>query len=66
MKDLAQEGWTMVVVTHELEFARRVADQVLFLDGGTIVESGPPETIFTDPHEPRTRKFLSRLLHPLD
>jgi len=66
MKDLAQEGWTMVVVTHELEFARRVADQVLFLDHGAIVESGPPEAIFTDPQEPRTRKFLSRLLHPLD
>jgi cystine transport system ATP-binding protein len=66
MKDLAQEGWTMVVVTHELEFARRVADQVLFLDGGVIVESGPPEVIFTDPQHARTRKFLSRLLHPLD
>ena len=47
MKNLAQEGWTMVVVTHELEFARRVADQVLFLDGGVIVESGKPEAIFT-------------------
>ncbi|GAB3031248.1 cystine ABC transporter ATP-binding protein TcyC [Parafrigoribacterium mesophilum] len=66
MKDLAQEGWTMVVVTHELEFARRVADQVLFLDGGVIVESGPPEAIFTDPQHARTQKFLSRLLHPLD
>ncbi|MEO7374706.1 MAG: amino acid ABC transporter ATP-binding protein [Terrimesophilobacter sp.] len=66
MKDLAQEGWTMVVVTHELEFARRVADQVLFLDGGTIVERGTPQAIFTDPQEPRTQKFLSRLLHPLD
>jgi L-cystine transport system ATP-binding protein len=66
MKDLAQEGWTMVVVTHELEFARRVADQVLFLDGGAIVESGKPEAIFTDPQHARTQKFLSRLLHPLD
>ena len=66
MKDLAQEGWTMVVVTHELEFARRVADQVLFLDGGAIVESGKPEAIFTDPQHARTKKFLSRLLHPLD
>ena len=66
MKDLAQEGWTMVVVTHELEFARRVADQVLFIDHGAIVESGTPEAIFTDPQHARTRKFLSRLLHPLD
>ncbi|MEO7006561.1 MAG: amino acid ABC transporter ATP-binding protein [Terrimesophilobacter sp.] len=66
MKDLAQEGWTMVVVTHELEFARRVADQVLFLDDGAIVERGRPQAIFTDPQEPRTQKFLSRLLHPLD
>jgi L-cystine transport system ATP-binding protein len=66
MKDLAQEGWTMVVVTHELEFARRVADRVLFLDGGVIVESGAPGDIFTAPQQPRTQQFLSRLLHPLD
>jgi L-cystine transport system ATP-binding protein len=66
MKDLAQEGWTMVVVTHELEFARRVADRVLFLDGGVIVESGAPGEIFTAPQQPRTQQFLSRLLHPLD
>ena len=66
MKNLAQEGWTMVVVTHELEFARRVADLVLFLDGGVIVESGAPEDIFTAPRHPRTQQFLSALLHPLD
>ena len=52
IKELAEEGWTMVVVTHELAFARRVADQVLFLDGGAIVESGKPEAIFTDPQQP--------------
>jgi L-cystine transport system ATP-binding protein len=66
MKDLAQEGWTMVVVTHELEFARRVADRVLFLDEGVVVESGAPGDIFTAPQHPRTQQFLSRLLHPLD
>ncbi|HEV6951786.1 MAG TPA: amino acid ABC transporter ATP-binding protein [Promicromonospora sp.] len=66
MKDLAAEGWTMVVVTHELSFARQVANQVLFLDGGVVVERGAPEHVFTDPAEERTRRFLDRILHPLD
>jgi L-cystine transport system ATP-binding protein len=66
MKNLAQEGWTMVVVTHELEFARLVADEVLFLDGGVIVERGKPNQIFRHPAHLRTQQFLSRLLHPLD
>ena len=66
MKDLATEGWTMIVVTHELEFARQVTDEVLFLDGGVIVERGDPRVIFTAPREERTQQFLARLLHPLD
>jgi cystine transport system ATP-binding protein len=65
MKDLAAEGWTMVVVTHEIRFAQAVADQVLFLDGGVIVESGPPEAVLTDPQQPRTRTFLHRILDPI-
>jgi len=65
MAELAAEGWTMVVVTHEIAFAREVADEVLFLDGGVIVESGPPEQIFTAPRQARTRTFLERLLRPL-
>jgi len=66
MQTLAKEGWTMVVVTHELAFARQVADEVLFLDGGTIVERGVPEELFTAPREERTRQFLSRILRPLE
>ncbi len=65
MKDLATEGWTMVVVTHEIRFAQQVADQVLFLDGGVILEAGPPEQVIADPREPRTRQFLHRILDPL-
>ena len=65
MKDLADQGWTMVVVTHEIKFAQHVADQVLFLDGGVVVERGTPGQVLTDPREPRTRQFLHRLLdHP--
>ncbi|MCG0238074.1 MAG: amino acid ABC transporter ATP-binding protein [Firmicutes bacterium] len=63
MKDLAREGMTMVVVTHEMGFAREVADRVIFMDGGVIVEEGPPEVIFTSPREERTRAFLSKVLH---
>ena len=59
------EGWTMVVVTHEMRFARQVADQVLFLDGGVVVEQGPPAEVLVEPREPRTRQFLQRLLEPL-
>ena len=66
MKELALEGWTMVVVTHELAFAREVADEVLFLDHGVVVERGAPGALFTAPREPRTREFLDRLLRPLE
>ncbi|GAB7193511.1 amino acid ABC transporter ATP-binding protein [Kineococcus sp. NUM-3379] len=61
MRDLADEGRTMVVVTHEMRFARQVADQVLFLDGGVIVERGTPAAVLEDPREDRTRRFLRRL-----
>ncbi|QAY62226.1 amino acid ABC transporter ATP-binding protein [Xylanimonas allomyrinae] len=66
MKELADEGWTMVVVTHELSFARAVADEVLFLDDGVVLERGAPRELFTDPREERTRQFLHRILNPLD
>ncbi|GAA3669259.1 amino acid ABC transporter ATP-binding protein [Microbacterium marinilacus] len=66
MKELADEGWTMVVVTHELQFAREVADEVLFLDGGVVAERGAPEQIFRAPREERTRRFLDRILRPFD
>ena len=55
MKDLAGEGWTMMVVTREIRFARSVADQVLFMDGGVILEQGSPEAVLVDPEQPRTR-----------
>jgi cystine transport system ATP-binding protein len=66
VKEFAWEGWTMVVVTHELQFARQVATKVLFLDGGVVVEQGAPAQIFSNPAEERTRRFLDRILHPLD
>jgi polar amino acid transport system ATP-binding protein len=53
---------TMIIATHEMGFAREVASKVCFLDGGRILEEGPPEQIFSDPREPRTRQFLSRVL----
>jgi len=59
MKDLAAEGMTMVVVTHEMRFAKGVADEVLFMDGGKIVERGRPEDIFNNPKEERTQQFLN-------
>lgn len=65
MRDLARQGWTMVVVTHEIRFAEQVADHVAFLDGGVIVEEGPPAQVLADPVEPRTRQFLRRVLDPL-
>ncbi|HEX8496617.1 MAG TPA: amino acid ABC transporter ATP-binding protein [Actinomycetales bacterium] len=65
MKDLAAEGWTMLVVTHEIRFARQVADQVAFLDGGVIVERGAPAQVLGDPREQRTRQFLRRILDPI-
>ena len=63
MTDLAQSGMTMVVVTHEMGFARRVADSVVFMDAGRIVEQAPPAQIFSQPAEERTRAFLGRILH---
>ena len=66
IKELADESWTMVVVTHELGFARQAADEVLFMDGGVVVERGAPAQIFTAPREERTRRFLDRILRPLD
>lgn len=62
MKELAQKGMTMVVVTHEMGFAREVADRVVFMDGGTIVEQGTPEEIFGNPKKSRTRDFLNTVL----
>ena len=62
MKDLAREGMTMVVVTHEMGFAREVGDRVIFLDEGRIVEEGKPQEIFSRPREERTRAFLSKIL----
>ena len=66
MKDLAAQGWTMVVVTHEIRFAQQVADQVLFMDGGVIVERGTPDEVLMRPRTERARQFLHRILDPLD
>lgn len=62
MKDLAKRGMTMIVVTHEMTFARDVSDRVIFMDGGYIVEEGTPEEIFSNPKNPRTKTFLARTL----
>ena len=62
MKELAHEGMTMVVVTHEMGFAREVADRVIFMDEGKIVEEGTPEEIFNNPQNPRTQDFLKKVL----
>jgi len=62
MKELAAEGMTMIVVTHEMGFAREVASRVLFMDGGKILEEGTPEQIFTNPQNPRLQDFLSKVL----
>lgn len=62
MKDLAREGMTMVVVTHEMGFAKEVADKVIFMDGGVIVEQGTPDEVLNHPKEPRTQDFLSKVL----
>ena len=62
MKSLADEGMTMVVVTHEIGFAREVADHVVFMDGGVIVEQGHPSEVLVNPKEERTRAFLKRVL----
>jgi cystine transport system ATP-binding protein len=65
IRDLAVEGWTLVIVTHEIQFARQVSDQVLFTDQGLILEKGPPAEVIGDPKEERTRQFLDRILNPL-
>ena len=66
LKELAEEGWTMVIVTHELSFARKVADEVLFFDRGAIVERGTPGELFTRPQHERTRRFVDSILRPLE
>lgn len=62
MKKLAQRKQTMLVVTHEMSFAREVADRVVFMEGGRIVEQGPPEQLFSNPSDPRTREFLRKVI----
>jgi polar amino acid transport system ATP-binding protein len=62
MKDLAAQGMTMVVVTHELGFAREVADRVIFMDGGVVVEEGPAREVIDQPKHHRTQSFLSKVL----
>ena len=61
MQDLAEEGMTMVVVTHEMGFARSVCDEIIFMEKGVIVEQGPPEQVFLQPRQPRTRQFLGKI-----
>ena len=65
MRKLADDGMTMVVVTHEMAFAKDVADRVLFIDGGVIVEQGPAKSVLNRPQHARTQDFLRRVLHPL-
>jgi general L-amino acid transport system ATP-binding protein len=60
--DLAQSGMTMVCVTHEMGFAKKVADSVVFMDGGRIIEQAPPKELFGNPQSERTQKFLSQIL----
>jgi polar amino acid transport system ATP-binding protein len=62
MKKLASEGMTMVVVTHEMGFAREDGDELVFMDGGVVVEHGPPRSVLADPQHERTRAFLSKVL----
>ncbi len=65
IRDLATEGWTLVIVTHEIAFARQVSDQVLFIDDGVVLEKGPPAQVIGAPTEARTRQFLDRVLNPI-
>ncbi|PYI68980.1 glutamine ABC transporter ATP-binding protein [Arthrobacter livingstonensis] len=65
IKELADEGWTMVIVTHELAFARQTADEVVFMDGGVVVERGPASQVLRNPREERTQQFVRRLLHEI-
>jgi polar amino acid transport system ATP-binding protein len=62
MRDLARQGLTMIVVTHEISFAGEAADRVVFMDGGNVIESGPPGEVLSRPQHPRTRSFLSRFI----
>jgi ABC-type polar amino acid transport system ATPase subunit len=62
MRDLAKQGWTMVVVTHEMRFAQQVADHLIFIDGGSIVEQGDPREVLSNPQHPRTQQFLQRII----
>ena len=64
IKELSDEGWTMVLVTHELQFAREVADEVVFMDGGVVVEHGPAAEVLGNPQHERTRRFVQRLQRP--
>ncbi|GAA1354008.1 cystine ABC transporter ATP-binding protein TcyC [Falsarthrobacter nasiphocae] len=64
IRDLAEQGWTMLIVTHELQFARQVASTTVFMDGGVVVESGPSADVLESPSEPRTQQFVRRLTHP--
>ena len=64
IKQLADEGKTMVIVTHEMQFAREISTNVIFMADGNIVEQGPPNKIFVNPDQERTRKFLKRVLPP--
>jgi polar amino acid transport system ATP-binding protein len=63
MRELANDGMTMIVVTHEMSFAREVADRVVFMDGGVVVEQGPPKQVISNPQHGRTQAFLQRMLH---
>ena len=65
IKDLADAGWTMVIVTHQIHFAKQVSDQVLFTDGGVILEQGSPAAVIDDPQHERTKQFLQRILNTL-
>ena len=65
MKSLAEEGMTMIIVTHEIAFAREVADRCIFMDQGVIVEEGPARTMLSAPQQPRTQDFLRRVTHPI-
>ena len=62
VRELAKGGMTMLIATHEMAFARDIADRVCFLDEGVILEEGPPERIFSSPQEPRTHQFLARIV----
>lgn len=62
VKELADEGMTMLIATHEMGFAREIAERVAFLDGGRVVEEGPPAQLLGNPAEPRTREFLQRII----